>query len=267
MPNNLLWPLKNVGEEVRTALGDSGVEVELTEKDIERCLRDALRHYNRSRPGRRKLGITVSSATKRYALDPASFAGIQGIVGFECVRERVTDGIDPFDPLSVIGPGGVHTGIDTFGDYDQKLYYIERARRISSSEVEWRFQWEPPQPAEGGPPAAGDKDIPVLYADIPATTPQFCSIEYTYHFTMDNAANTGLQNVPDGDTDWFIDYATAFAKTILSQIRGKFKGIVGPDGAEKSIDYDDLKSEGREDIRELKEAMKRRRRPLVPEIE
>lgn len=264
MPNTLLFPIKNVGEEVRTALGDSGVEVELTEKDIERCLRDALRYYNRNRPGRRKLAIGVTATTKRYPLDPATFAGIQGIVGFECVRSRITDGIDPFDPLSVIGPGGVHTGIDTFGDYDQKLNYIERARRIASSEVEWRFQWEPAQP---GPVVDGEVDVPVLYADIPATLPMECSIEYTYHFTMNDAAHTGMQNIPDGDTDWFIDYATAFAKTILSQIRGKFKGIVGPDGSEMSVDYDDLKSEGREDIRQLKEDMKKRRRPLLPEIE
>ena len=264
MPNNFLFPLKNIGEEITTALGNSGVEVELTGGDIERCVRDALRHYDRNRPGRRKLAIFIASDTKRYPLDPASFAGIQGIVGFECVRSRITDGIDPFDPLSVIGPGGVHTGIDTFADYDQKLQYIERARRVSSSEVEWRFQWEPAQP---GPPVAGEIDVPVLYADIPATLPMFCSIEYTYHFTMDDAAHTGLQNIPDGDTDWFVDFAVAFAKTILAQIRGKYKGIPGPDGAEMAIDYDDLKAEGREDIKELKEAMKRRRRPLVPEIE
>lgn len=264
MPNTFLFPLKNVGEEITVALGASGVEVELTEKDIERCLRDALRLYNRTRPGRRKQAIVVTSAQKRYPLDPASFVGIQGLVGFECVRERVTDGIDPFDPLSVIGPGGVHTGIDTFGDYDQKLYYIERARRISSSEVEWRFQWEPAQP---GPAVAGEPDVPVLYADLPVTTPQFCALEYTYHFTMDNAAHTGLQNIPDGDTDWFIDYATAFAKTILGQIRGKFKGLMGPDGSEQSVDYDELKTEGREDLKDLREAIKKRRRPLVPEIE
>lgn len=264
MPNTLLYPLKNIAEEVRVALGDSGVDLELTEKDIERSIRQALRVYNHDRPGRRKLAIAVTAAQKRYPLDPVSFAGIQGIVAFEAVRARLTDGIDPFDPLSVIGPGGVHTGIDTFGDYAQKLSYIEQARRISSSEVEWRFQWEPAQP---GPTAAGDVYVPVLYADIPLTLPVFCSIEYTYHFTMDNAAHTGLQNIPSGDTDWFIDYVVAFSKTILAQIRGKFKGIVGPDGGDQAVDYDDLKSEGREDIKELKDALRRRRRPLPPEIE
>lgn len=262
MPNTLLWPLKNINEEVAIALGVSGVEVELTEQDIERAVRTALRLYNRSRPGQRKTAITLSANQKKYLLDPATdeFKGIQGVLTVEHVRSRITDGIDPFDPLSVIGPGGIHTGIDTFADYDQKLQYIEQARRIASSEFEWTFQWEPD-------PADSNILKPYLYADIPATLPADTSLLYSFHYRPDGSEITGLQNIPDGDTDWFIDYVTAFAKTILGRIRGKFKGIPGPDGSDLSVDYDDLMTEGREDLKELTEEIKKRRRPLPPEIE
>lgn len=262
MPNAILFPIKNVVEEVLTALGTSGVEVELTEKDIERGLRDALRTYNHNRPGRHKKALTVTSTQKRYVLPTtaAGFLGILGVVDVEFVRSRITDGIDPFDPLSVIGPGGIHTGVDTFGDYDQKLNYIEQARRIASSEPEWRFQWEPD-------PTAANVLVPVLYIDVPNVEAPLASVEYTFGYTMDGVAITGLQNIPLGDTDWFIEWCTAFAKTILGQIRGKFKGITGPDGADQSVDYDELKTEGREDLTRLREAIVKRRRPLPPSIE
>jgi len=262
MPNTLLWPLKNLSEEVAIALGVSGVEVELTEQDIERALRTALRLYNRARPGRRKTAITLTTAQKKYLLDPTTdeFKGIQGVVSVETVRSRITDGIDPFDPLSVIGPGGIHTGIDTFADYDQKLHYIEAARRVASSEFEWTFQWEPD-------PTDTNILKPYLYADVPATLPLFSSLLYTFHYTPNGAEITGLQNIPDGDMDWFVNYVTAFAKTILGRIRGKFKGIPGPDGSDLAVDYDDLTTEGREDLKELTEEIKKRRRPLTPEIE
>lgn len=264
MPNTTLFPTKNVAEEVVTALGASGLDVELVEKDVERALRDALRLYNRNRPGRHTKALAVTSAQKRYILPQtaAGFLGIQGVTDVETVTPRVTDGIDPFDPLSVIGPGGISTGIDTFGDYDQKLHYIEQARRIASSEFEWKFQWEP-NPL--GVPV--NVLVPVLYVDVPATTPLLCSVTYTIHYTFNGVAITGLQNIPDGDTDWFIDWCTAFCKTILSRIRGKFKGITGPDGSDQPVDYDDLMTEGREELTRLREAITKRRRPLPPVLE
>ncbi len=94
-----------------------------------------------------------------------------------------------------------------------------------------------------------------------------CSYEYTWGVTPDDDAATGLPWIPEGDVDWIINYTCAHVKTILARIAGgKFAGIPSPDGGTLQTDSDNLRQEGRDDLKELADEIKRRRRPLPPEI-
>ena len=51
---------------------------------------------------------------------------------------------------------------------------------------------------------------------------------------------------------------TALSKSTLGKIRGKFGGVVGPQGAERTMDYDSLLSEGSEDYNKAMEKITER---------
>ncbi len=138
MPNTELT-LENIENETRTELGVSGVEIELITEDIQKCLKDALRLYNRVRPKRFRASLAATKEQKRYRIDNV-VPNLIGVVHVEFIRQQNVFG-DPFDPFFNDRTGLTVTG-DTYGEFDQKLHYIEEARRIGSNEPEWHAQWE-----------------------------------------------------------------------------------------------------------------------------
>ena len=68
MPNTDLT-LENIEEETRIELGVSGVEIELITKDIQKCIKDALRLYNRIRPKRFRAMLAATKEVKKYRID------------------------------------------------------------------------------------------------------------------------------------------------------------------------------------------------------
>jgi hypothetical protein len=258
MPNNELT-VKEIGEEVRTLLGSSGVDVEVGEKDILEGIKQALRLYNRRRPVRRRVALAVTSAQKKYEIDHPELLGI--VDADFLTRQHEID--DPFDPFFNTRVAGLRTGLtltgDTFGEYDQKLQYIEQARRIASSEPEWFAQWEED-------PADVNLSKYFIYVDI-STFPTQMSYTYTFRVTPDNAPSTGMQFIPHGDVEWVISYVLAHVMIILGRIRVKHGGVVGPDGGVQEIDGRELITEGQEALTQLKEEINSRRRPLAPVIE
>lgn len=251
---NTVLTHKNIKEEIETSLGVSGVEVELEDSDVTKVIRDTLRRYNRTRPGRGHAAIPVVQSQKRYVIDKEG-SGIRGIVKLDFVEKTNFTG-DPFDPFYYNRMGLTPQG-DTFAEYDQKRQYIEQARRIGGSEPDWQQRVEKNEDT-------GKQEL-VLYVDV--DSPYFCSITYTYHYTPDQNEHTGMQRIPDGDTDWIVEYATALAKMIVARKRGKYRGVILPGGTTADTDATDLLQEGRDEKRELEEQLARRRRPLLPEIE
>ncbi|KKK89223.1 hypothetical protein LCGC14_2735270, partial [marine sediment metagenome] len=241
---------------VERRLGESGVEVELTDEDHESSLQEAVGVYNRYRPQRQTVAVTVTHEQKRY---PVDHPGIQGIVDLQFVRQTVhTTDVDPFDPYSVIHPPiGVYPG-ETFANYEQQLGYQEMSRQMVAAEPDWRAEWD-------RDPTTGERKL-YLYIDVPETSPYDVSYIYTWHVTPDNHTMTGMQHVPDGDADWIIQYVIAVAKQILARIRGKWHGVPMPDGSEEDNDYAELAEEGRSEIEALLEDIKSRIRPLPPVI-
>lgn len=239
----------NIRDEMMVELGGTSLDVELDEADVEKCIKDTIRVYNRHRPGRDHKKLDITTSTVRYELDPATHKGIQGVVRVDFVEKTNFTG-DPFDPFYYNGLGLTPQG-DTFGEYETKRQYIETARRIGSVEPEWE------QRVEGGKV--------VLYIKIDA--PYWCMYTYTFHFTPDVDPDTGMLKIPSGDVDWFMRYASACAKKIVGRKRSKFGGILIPDGATAETDGRDMKDEATQEFEKLLEEIKRRRRPLLPEIE
>jgi hypothetical protein len=259
MPNDELT-IKDVGEEVATLLGQTGVDIELAEADYLQGLKQALRVYNRNRPVRRREALSVTQAQKKYEIDRP---GLLGVVGVQFLS-RIHEIDDPFDPFFNTRVAGLRTGLtltgDTFGEYDQKLQYIEQARRIASSEPEWHGQWE----KDLTDPALPEKYF--LYVDV-ATFPMQMSFAYTVRTTPDNSDETGMQHIPHGDVEWVIAYVLASCMISLGRIRAKHGGIVGPDGGVQEVDGRELITDGQEALKELVEEIKQRRRPLQPDLE
>jgi len=246
MPNTFLT-IENIREEVDLALGSSDVEVELTPADHVRCLRESVRKYNRYRPARRRGTIAVTTSQKRYEI---SHPGVQGIVELEFVEKSAVAGatVDPFYDSRT----GLRLNGDTFGEVDQQLQYVEQSRRIMGAEADW----EQERGADG-----------TLYVYIDTTYDVWVSYLYTFHYTPDDNADTGMQHIPDGDTDWIVDYTIAFAKGIVAKKRGKFGGVLTPDGNESTVDAQSMADESKSEIEALITTIKSRRRPLLPEIE
>lgn len=248
--------LAEIRQEVRTELGSCmndgawGIVVELEDEHIDNALKRALRIYNRSRPRHGNAALAVTAGQKKYGPINDAIKGFQGVLSVSFVDpDRLASAdIDPFEPFLVYSSTGLSTGGDTIGEWMQRLQYNEQARNVTSSEPEWKGQWE--------------SRSYYLYIDIHSD--YLCSFEYTWHVTPDNNKDTGLQFIPDGDADWIIDYTTARAKQVLSRIRGKFQGVPGPDGGESPVDWSELMSEGREDQTRLEEEIQKRRRPLPP---
>lgn len=252
MPNTVLTRAK-IFEEVQIALGSSCVNVELKEVDVCKCIADALRIYNRSKPGTGRTALSVTASQVKYG--PFVQTGFQGITHVDFLNPRHEFG-DPFDAYLLNDRTGLAVSGDTYGELALRFGYLEQARRVASAEPEWFGQWEID---------AGVQEY-YLYISV-VRTPVDVSARYTFHYANDNNAANGMQYIPDGDTDWIIDYTTACAKRIVGRIRGKYRGVLNAQDGVNDIDADQLLEESREEMRELKDEILKRRRPLFPVIE
>lgn len=138
MPNTTLT-IEGLLEDINTELGVSDIAVELNKMDIKVCLKSSLRLYNRNRPQRRFIALAVSSAQKKYEIDPhTGFAGVVRVSFLGPTAEY--EGL--FDPMTWDNRAGLPLAADTYGELMQRFQYLEEARRIVSSEPEWHGQWE-----------------------------------------------------------------------------------------------------------------------------
>jgi len=237
----------NIRDEVRTELGGSAVEVELADKDIDKALKDTFRVYNRFRPGQGFSAIVPTTVQKKYAITEP---GLIGVVDMQFITDRLvlTDvANDPFFLQRYVDP---YFAGDTWGVFDLRRQYHEDIKRLASAEPEWRGQWE------GG--------TYYLYIDIDYP-PDKVSYRYTFKWEPDETVvPNGMQNIPEDDVGWIMDYTAARSKVILGRVRGKFGGIPTPDGGSSDVDYDALIQEGKESMQELTDEIKRRVRPLFP---
>jgi len=254
VPNTALTVPK-LTKRINTRLGASSVGVELGNDDIDECIETTLELYNQVRPFKRHAKIAVTTQKKRYVLASPSvttYPGIAGVIDIQFITRRTAPShVDPFDPHDTALAGitlGSGSG-ETFGEISQRLAYTEDAARVVDSEPDWNALWE------------GNELV--VYIDIPRSHIE-AGMEYSAYYSNDQDADTGLQLIPQGDTGWFVDFATAVGMTILGRIRNKYGGIANSDGGTDEIDGSAMQQEGRDDMTRLEEVLNSRRVPLAP---
>lgn len=259
MPNQSLTE-ENLVEEIKLVLGGSSIEVELTDKDILLAARRTLRVYNRFLPfqGRAKLAVTATQ--KKYRLDNLH-ADLIGLVDVDFITDQIAPStVDPFDPYYASPMLGLGSADQTFGDITQQRMYSEDVSRVVGSEPEWHGQWERVLVSTG--PDVYEQQF-FAYVDIVRSTVQ-CSYTYNSRYADTDDPSTGRLAIPDGDTQWFLDYTTALCKQVLARVTGKHGGVVGPDGQTDQTDASDLRQEAKDDLERLEADIKLRRRPGLP---
>jgi hypothetical protein len=251
MPNTVLNPTA-IRTEIMSRLGAGTIDVEIKEADLAQATAEAVRNYTRYRPQVRRRAIAVTTSQKRYQLDLSQHPGLVGILDVQFITRRSTpSAIDVFDPTDS-GIGNLIVGNETYGDIAQRLSHAEDAGRVISAEPDWTAHWEGP--------------VFALYVDIVRDATQV-SYAWTANYTPDANANTGMQLIPDPDTDWVLDYIEARCKKTLGMIRRKFGGIPNSEGSTDELDGQALVDEGQLKIESLIEDLKRRTIPIPPVIE
>ena len=251
MPNTVLNPT-SIREETLSRLGSSQVEVELAESDLILATKEAVRNYTRYRPKVNRKALVATSAQKRYVLTTIDHPGLVGILDVQFITRRTDpSAIDPFNPFDS-GLGNLLVGDETYADIQQRVTFAEDAARVISAEPEWHAQWE--------------GTVFALYVDI-VRDATHVSYSWTSNFTADANANTGMQLIPDPDTDWILDYIEARCKKTLGTVRRKFGGVANSEGSTDEVDGQALVDEGQLKIEALIEDLKRRTIPIPPAIE
>lgn len=256
MPNTSLT-MDNIREEVQTLLGASGVTVELSPKDFEKCVKDAVRSYSRLRPFRGNSSIAVNETTKRYGPLDIKHPGFQGIVEVRFTRNVPSNprALDPFSPETLLA-ANLLPSADTISDYAMMMQSSKDARSVLSSEPEYQGMWE-------------EDGHFYLYVDMQQSdylvsyvwTGAYCVIPPK---ELPSQGVLPMTMIPEGDVDWVMNYTAAVAKQILCRIRGKYEGVTNPDGATDSVDWSQLQQEATDAILSLTDDLKARRRPLSP---
>lgn len=253
---------ERIGEEVRTMLGASQIDVELADDDIKLVAKRALRVLNRYMPFRAYLVLPVTTATKQYRLDDlAAIANanlvFKGVVSVEFIQRRVDPaGVDPFDPY-VTSLAGPNYGDETFADVHQRRAYAEEAQRIVSSAPDWRAGWESVD-VSGTLETHYYVYIAIERSDVSAGLTFIAGYANT---------DAGRLMIPDSEVDWFMNWCIMEAKVILGRARGKYGGITNPDGGVDEIDWSQLLTEATEERVTLEEEIRQRKRPYLPVIE
>lgn len=248
MPNSVLTPTE-IREEIFSRLGDSQLDIELSQSDLDKATREAVRLYSRHAPMNRWSTLAATPSQRRYVLDPAQHPGLTGVLDVQFLTRRTEPGaIDIFDPHETVA-GNLMAGNETYGDIAQRESFHEDAARIVSADPEWRGEWE------GG--------SYVLYVAI-VRQPIQVSYMWQAAYTPDADAETGMQLIPEHNTDWVLDYIEARCMVTLGRVRRKFGGIPNPEGSSDETDGSAFADEGAQKIEALTEELKRRRPPLPP---
>jgi len=248
MPNSLLT-IDNITREVWDYLGGTQVAVELNDSAITVAIRDAVREYNRCRPLLKVASLAVTSGQRKYLINQV---GLLGVTRVDFVGPGTQLGIssDFGYPFSSLSPTGLQVGGGTFGEIQAALTYNKQAMEIANSSPEWDAGFE------------GDNYY--LYITVPYVGNVCCSYWFTCAMTPDDSPTTGINQIPQGDENWMMDYIRARCSYMLGLNRRKFGGIPGSDGQIEYLDGKELVQEAREELQRLTNQLEARRRVLSP---
>jgi hypothetical protein len=206
---------------VRRMLGDPTIMVEINDATIDEVIEQALKKFGRYKPAEKVGSISVLANQQKYSLTKDQVGkGILEIFRPDLLRQPVS--LDQFDVFSY------HTFTPNLDPGD---YYLERM---------W---WKAVRVSAGS-----DDDIYVDFDPDTGTATVYVnpipSEAYTLRYIY--LVNPTLIQVPESDEDAIKDYVLALCKIIVGEIRSKFKGVDGAEGA-INMNGEELKAEGKEE--------------------
>lgn len=252
---------------VRTQLGGSELDIELSDGDIDACMGDALREMHRVHPMIGAATLSNVSADQKQIINGGrgrvtrfwiDHKGLADVYDVHFLRKlQFTDFIGIENPFYLDAVMRAFQG-GTSGDYLADLTYLESAKKIFSSFPEWRADWIYDSTLK--------RKRLSLYIDISSLGVSFEYYDICYFFFYklepSDSPENGIGTLPTEYEQWFRDYTVARSMQILGRKLRKFGGIPSPFGGTIVTDGEALRAEGKDEELRLREDAKSFRRPL-----
>jgi hypothetical protein len=238
-----------INEYVLTTLGAESVGVELTERDLEVCRKESLRHYNRQNPLKRRMGEVVPpQRITKYPLQPGSYnvTDVQFQNALQTMEALDSQTFNLFNNVLLTQHGYGGTSIRA-EDYELTLMWRKMTGRVFSLDNDFHVD-DDPQP-DGSTADYGDYAPKCIYIyngtglDVRASW---------YELSVRPS-----DKVPVRDEEWVLEYALAHGKEILGRKRSRVKTIPMA-GQQLQLDGEALLAEAREDKLRLVEDLRHR---------
>ena len=202
-------------------LGEPVIEVEIEDETINEIIDQALGIYGTYKPVEKVGTISILSGQQKYSLTASEVGkGIIEVFRPDAMRSPIS--LDQFDVFKY------HTHLPNLGPGD---YYMERVlwkevRMSAGSDDDWFLDFN------------YDDGTATFYVNpIPSS-----SYTLNYRYVVDPT----LAQIPASDDDLIKDYILALCKIVVGEIRSKFQGVEGAEGA-ITMNGEALKAEGKEE--------------------
>lgn len=224
---------------IRNSLGFPAVSVELTGTQYGQIIEETLQLYGQHCPQEKIKKIDYSPTTVKYNCPEIPYTGPFDV---KFVRKVVT----PIATDPIFGREYLRSNQPDLGTLIMGEAYLDTALRVLSSEPDWRW-------------LHNDKD---LYINIgPGVSPQ---VYGGFDVSVRWFEAVDLPKVPQDHHRWFKRYCLALSKGILSQIRGKFSGMVPAPGQSLQLNSGQMSQEAISEAEALKEELRQMQMHIPP---
>lgn len=241
---------------VRTSLGagdgtssGQGVEVELTDSDVEALSSQAIGLLDSRVPLFEAQKLTISKNTQRYPLDIDDETTFLGIIEVNIIdAERIADGLylTEYPAIEAV-------------DYSQSvpigdIFFQKQRRKDIKNFLDKGTVWEEASEWD----ADAGKRVPVIYIDLPENVYNAgykCEVVYSVGREYSDDPRYGLPAIPRHLREWLRDYMVALAKGVVGMKRRKFQGIASEKDPTEPTDGNLLVTESVTEKKELEAAL------------
>lgn len=219
-------------------LGEPTIVVEIDDETITEVIEQVLSIYGTYKPVEKVGTISVLSGQQKYSLTASVIGkGIVEIFRPDLLRSPIS--LDQFNVFSY------HTHLPNLdpGDFYMERVWWKEVRMSAGSDDDWYMDFDP-----------DDGTATLFINPIPSTA-------YTLNYVY--VVDPSLTQVPASDDDFIKDYVLAMCKIIVGEIRSKFSGVEGAEGA-ITMNGTELKAEGKEEKRDYDDYLANRGQIIPP---
>jgi len=222
---------------IKRQLGEPPLSVELSDEQLDDAIYEALRLWVTFVAPVKQEEVTLVPGKQVYQLERDKIGlGVVNVMRSDEIRDN--SGVFLYSDTGMMYQYPYSANI---GDFLLNRMYIEESRRVFGEDYKWEF----------------NEMTGALYVNPPSTDGGTLVYEYI--------PEVGLEDVPVRAHDLIKRLSLAFAKNILGQIRGTFSTVPGNDG-DFSLNGDDLKSEAKSELENLREELLKRYPSRVPPV-